>query len=291
MKSDKLNEFLTSCNKLETLDCYNWENYVIGEKYEINYYSLQEEVLNEITTNLYSLQPNQANLYFNQLFQTFENVITNKDWKHSPTFSEDAQEDYEFQFDFLKTQHPQYLEDKKLDDEIEYLLYTPFKEIFKDIIKDRFKQRLNLINSLKAKLEIIKSIYFDGMNKEVKTDIDKLNKIDIDETKNSETKERNETDELNKIKEDINLVVNDKIKWKGKPSQFGFLINELIEAGWIELPTKSYNKSAELLLKLFDVNTTKGNLSKEINGEQNSLSIDNQDCFKIKYNKKNEVRE
>lgn len=288
MKSDKLNEFFSSCNKLETLECYNWENYVIGEQYEINYYSLQEEVLNEITTNLYSLQPNQANLYLNQLFQTIENVISNKDYKYNLTFSEEAQEEYEFQFDFLKTQHPQYLEDEKLDDEIEYLLYTPFKEIFKHIVKERLKVRLNLINSLKLKIEKIKSIYFIG---EIKTNIDTSDKINTEINKTSISKESIETDGLNKIKEEINSIIYDKIKWKGKPSEFGYLITELIGKGWIELPTKStksYNKSANFLLNLFDIDTTQGNLSKEINPNENgnSLTNDNRDCFRIRYNKK-----
>ena len=287
MKSDKLNEFLTSCNKLETLDCYYWKDYVIGEQYEINYTSLQEDVLNEVTTTLYSLQPNHANLYFNQLFQTFENVITNKGWKHFPTFSEDAKEEYEFQIDFLKNQHPQYLEDEKLDNEIEYLIYTPFTEIFKHIFKERLKVRLYLIDSLKLKIEKIKSIYFNG---EIKTNIDTSDKINIEINKTSITKESIETDELNKIKEDINSVINDKIKWKGKPSQFGHLIIELIGKGWIELPTKSYNKSAEFLMNLFDINTTKGNLSKEINPNEtggNSLTPDSQSFFKVKDNNKN----
>jgi hypothetical protein len=292
MKSEKLNEFLSSCNKLETLDCYYWKDYVIGEQYEINYKSLQEDVLNEITTNLYSLQSNQANIYFHQLFQTIEKVISNKDLKHFSTFSEDAKEDYEFQLYFLKNEHPQYLEDEKLDNEIEYLLYTPFEEIFKDIFKERLKKRLDLINSVKLKIERIKSIYFDGINKEFKPSIDTIDKIDIDKTKTSTTEESIEIDELNKIKikEDINSVVNDKIKWKGKPSQFGHLILELIGKEWIELPTKSYNKSAEFLLNLFDIDTTKGNLSKEINPNEtggNSLTPDSQSFFKVKDNKKN----
>ena len=95
MKSDKLNEFFISCNKLETIDCYYYKNYVIGEQFEINYNTLLEEVLNEITTNLYSLQPNHANLYFYQLFENIENVIKNKDWKHDPIFSIEAKEIYE----------------------------------------------------------------------------------------------------------------------------------------------------------------------------------------------------
>jgi hypothetical protein len=65
----------------------------------------------------------------------------------------------------------------------------------------------------------------------------------------------------------------------------------LIGKEWIELPTKSLNKSAELLLNLFDVDTTKGNLSKEINEKVNSLTLENEGCFKIKFNKKNKVRE
>jgi hypothetical protein len=284
MKSVKLNEFFLSCNKLETLDCYYYKNYVIGEQFEINYNTLLEEVLNEITTNLYSFQPNQANLYFYQLFENIDNFISKKDWKHYPTFSEEAKEIYEFQLNELVSE---YSEDENLDDETYYLLYTPFKTIYKNIFFERNEKRLNLINSLKSKIETIKSIYFNGINKEVKTEIETSDKINIVNTKTSTTKDSIEINELNNIKENINSIVNNKIKWKGKPSQFGYLIIELIGKEWIELPTKSLNKSAELLLNLFDVDTSKGNLSKEINEKVNSLTLENEGCFKIKFNKKN----
>lgn len=275
MKSDKLNKLLSSCNKLETLDCYYWKDYVIGEKYEIDYKSLREEVLNEIATNLFSLQPNQANLYFHQLFQTFENVVENKDWKHNPTFSNEAKEEYEFQLAELRYD---YLNAENSDEDIDYLLCNSFEEILKEIIKLRFRKRLVLIESLKSKVEEIKSIYFN-----IKFEQDKIN---LDNSNNNETsinKDNNESDELNEI---ISLAINDRIKWKGKPSQFGFFVLELIGKGWIELPTKSHNKSAEFLLKLFDVDTSKGNLSKEINIDRNSLTIDSQGIFKIKHNQK-----
>ncbi len=80
-------------------------------------------------------------------------------------------------------------------------------------------------------------------------------------------------------------ILSKKIKWKGKPSQLGFLILELVGKGWIELPTNSYKKSAKYLMELFDVETTHNNLENEINPNKNSLELDNQRFVTIKNRK------
>ena len=55
--------------------------------------------------------------------------------------------------------------------------------------------------------------------------------------------------EMNIIEKEIEEIkkidLSKKIKWKGKPSQFGYLILELEGKGWIDLPTNSY-KSGEI---------------------------------------------
>jgi hypothetical protein len=72
-----------------------------------------------------------------------------------------------------------------------------------------------------------------------------------------------------------------KLKWKGSPAQFGFLIQELIGKGWISKPTGSFLKDAKFLMELFDINTTPGNLENEINPNRNSLTKNNSILFKI----------
>lgn len=61
-----------------------------------------------------------------------------------------------------------------------------------------------------------------------------------------------------------------KIKWRGKPSQLGFLIGQLASLGYIETPEKSngeinYTQFANELLEVFDINTTPATLSKYLN--------------------------
>lgn len=71
-----------------------------------------------------------------------------------------------------------------------------------------------------------------------------------------------------------------KLKWKGTPAQFGFLIIELIGKGYLEKPTSSYSKDANLYLDIFDIRvkdklTTVATIAKEINDLSNSLSVEN----------------
>ena len=77
-----------------------------------------------------------------------------------------------------------------------------------------------------------------------------------------------------------NSTIN-KLKWNGTPSQFGFILQELIGKGWIERPTNSHKKDAEFIMQLFEINTTIGNLENEINPNKNSLTSNNSMMFKI----------
>jgi len=76
-----------------------------------------------------------------------------------------------------------------------------------------------------------------------------------------------------------------KIKWLGKPSQFGYLFIELEKNGFIELPKSkgvgSPSKLAELCMEAFNINTTIGTLKKEMSPKTNSLEIPNRTAFQI----------
>ncbi len=72
-----------------------------------------------------------------------------------------------------------------------------------------------------------------------------------------------------------------KLKWNGTPSQFGFILLELIDKGYIEKPAKGYRKTAEILLSHFDIDTTVGTLEKEINPNGNSMALESYTQIKI----------
>jgi len=219
MKSDKLNEFFLSCNKLETLDCYYWKEYVIGKQYEIDYDTFKEDVLREIFLNLSSVQQHQTNFFFDRLFKTIENVISNEDRKHNPTFSEEAKIEYERQF--LEC---------CIDEDFELQFFEDFNIIFDKIIEERLITRLNLINSLKSKIEEIKFIYFDSVKRNENITID----------------------ELNEIENNVNLKIDKKLKWKGTPAQFCYIIDLLINKGYLEQPTPKGERSGKILLSHFE---------------------------------------
>jgi hypothetical protein len=71
----------------------------------------------------------------------------------------------------------------------------------------------------------------------------------------------------------------EKLVWLGKTAQLGFIINELVENGYIK--ELSYSKLSKICLELFDIETTKGNLENEINPNKNSLSNNKKNWFKI----------
>jgi hypothetical protein len=78
----------------------------------------------------------------------------------------------------------------------------------------------------------------------------------------------------------------EKLIWKGTPSQFGFIFSELAKQGYIDHPKTfsewSYAKYARICLQVFDINTTQGNLEKELNRAigKNTLS----DTKQLKFN-------
>lgn len=77
----------------------------------------------------------------------------------------------------------------------------------------------------------------------------------------------------------------EKIKWMGSPSSFGYLIIKLVEGGLIEMPAThrngSYSKLSKLLCQYFDLNSTKGNIEKEVNPDKNSLTDAKRALFEI----------
>lgn len=74
-----------------------------------------------------------------------------------------------------------------------------------------------------------------------------------------------------------------KIAWSGTPAQFGFILRELIDKGYISIPSsvKSYIEQARYLKDFFDVNTSVENMRKELSTEQNSMVSKNQLRFRI----------
>jgi len=85
----------------------------------------------------------------------------------------------------------------------------------------------------------------------------------------------------------------EKIKWKGKPSQFAFLFLELVKHGFIEPPfhrgeSNNYTGLSRLCYQYFDIDTTPENLTKELKPDnektgtrKNTLSDTNRAKFTI----------
>lgn len=80
----------------------------------------------------------------------------------------------------------------------------------------------------------------------------------------------------NSMEQEIEVNVGgNKLRWIGTPSQFGFIIQELIGKGYLEKPTSSNAKNAKLFLSIFDIDTTEQTLSKELSDKTNSISPEN----------------
>ena len=84
-------------------------------------------------------------------------------------------------------------------------------------------------------------------------------------------------EKLKDIKNNITPIqANERIKWQGTPSQFGHLMLELVKQGFVG--TKLHNGEtnfsalARLCFNCFEIETTIGNLTKELNPEKNTLS-------------------
>jgi len=78
-----------------------------------------------------------------------------------------------------------------------------------------------------------------------------------------------------------------KLKWTGKPEQFGFIFLELAQKGFIEIPgtngEASYSKFAQSCFDLFEFEneTTLENLKRTMNPSKNALSESNRQKFQI----------
>jgi hypothetical protein len=89
----------------------------------------------------------------------------------------------------------------------------------------------------------------------------------------------------NRIKDRSNILTiplekkDEKLVWLGKPSQLGFIINKLVENGYLK--EMSFSKLSKICLELFEIKTSKGNLESELNPNKNSLSEKKHDWFKI----------
>jgi hypothetical protein len=74
----------------------------------------------------------------------------------------------------------------------------------------------------------------------------------------------------------ISVKQDEKIKWNGTPSQFAYLFLELVKHGFIEPPLyngeQNFTGLSRLCYQYFDIQTTPGNLIKEMNPEKNTLS-------------------
>lgn len=78
--------------------------------------------------------------------------------------------------------------------------------------------------------------------------------------------------ELKIEKQSATLILNEKIKWSGKPSQLGFIIGMLTELEYIEAPKRktsdiNYTQFAKQIINVFEVDTTESTLSKYLNLE------------------------
>jgi hypothetical protein len=76
----------------------------------------------------------------------------------------------------------------------------------------------------------------------------------------------------------------EKMMWKGSVSQFGYIIGELVDKGFIEMPVnENYSRFADLCLELFEFKkgTTPQTLAKALNPNSNQLAESNRKYFQI----------
>ncbi len=109
----------------------------------------------------------------------------------------------------------------------------------------------------------------------------------------SQIEENDEIIELiHQLEKKVNLNMRNvptvpKLKWKGKPEQFGFIFLELAKNGYIEIPgtngEASYSKYAKTCFNIFDFesDTTLDNLKRAMNHDKNRLSETNRKKFSI----------
>jgi hypothetical protein len=85
------------------------------------------------------------------------------------------------------------------------------------------------------------------------------------------------------LESDATILKNEikKLKWTGTAAQFGYIMQELIGKGYIEKPTGSFPKDAEIYLEHFEIDGKKSTLIKELSETQNSIANTNRALLKI----------
>jgi hypothetical protein len=92
------------------------------------------------------------------------------------------------------------------------------------------------------------------------------------ETDSTESEQQENQDEILKTRQP-------KVKWKGAPSHFSYIIGELIDKGYMDKPAGTFNRQATFWLSIFEIATTHGTLAKELS--TCSLTVDNIRLFNI----------
>ncbi len=77
--------------------------------------------------------------------------------------------------------------------------------------------------------------------------------------------------EMNNNTTSSNSTEITKVKFKGSVSEFGYMIYQFTENGFIQKPSNSYLKDAEYYLSIYEISTTTATLAKELNINTNSL--------------------
>jgi hypothetical protein len=113
-------------------------------------------------------------------------------------------------------------------------------------------------------------------------EINVINNLYISETKKEillqDFQKKDETMQEREIK---HLNNEQKLVWKGTPSQFGFIIDRLIKGGFLDKPTSSFAKDAAFFLRHFEIDCTEQTLAKELSENTNSLETNNRKKISI----------
>jgi hypothetical protein len=198
---------------------------------------------------------------------------------------------------------------------MEYLLPKDYTEMIynsinleSDLIANYFiseyeknkDKNIDFINNLSNSIYLFESVInkhqeFISIAKIISDEIDYFNHVFPDYSYTDKAKKLKYSDLINitdglklfisraedNLPDNEELIINKKIKWNGGPSDFGFLINQLIANGWIEKPYKTHINNAKFFYDLFDIDTTVGTLASELNENRNSLSPDSKNMFRI----------
>jgi hypothetical protein len=133
-------------------------------------------------------------------------------------------------------------------------------------------------NNIEVYLRGIFNPYFN------KPEAEKLNIRNAFENWYEKFGESDEEIENKKIESELRqsgVTTKKKLKWTGTPSQFGFIIDLLTKGGYLQKPTGSFTKDAELYFSIFEIETTESTLTKELSETTNSLNTVNRKKFTI----------